>query len=131
MNGRFSPDGKWIAYQSDESGISEIYVQPYPATGAKWTISNGGGTMPAWRGDGKELFFRGPDDAMVAVSMTLGAAFDVGRPETLFTRPLQPGGIFCNRYVVSSDGQRFLLNAATEKRAAAPFSVVLNWPAGL
>lgn len=131
MNARFSPDGKWVAYQSNESGENEIYVQPYPPTGAKWTISNGGGTMPAWRGDGKELFYRGPDDSTMAVPMSLGPALDVGRPEALFSRPLQPGGIFRNRYVVSADGQRFLLNAATERQSVVPFSVVLNWTAGL
>jgi Tol biopolymer transport system component len=131
MNARFSPDGKWVAYQSDESGRNEIYVQPYPATGAKWTISNGGGTMPAWRGDGRELFYRAPDDSIAAVPMALGMTLDAGNPATLFSRPLQPGGIFRNRYVVSADGQRFLLNVASEKQGVTPFSAVLRWTEGL
>jgi Tol biopolymer transport system component len=131
FDARFSPDGRWVAYQSDESGEFEIYIQPFPPTGAKWTVSNGGGRNPQWRSDGKELFYRGPDDTIEAVPVAAGATLDVGRPVSLFSRALQGGGIYRNRFVVGADGQRFLLNVATEKQASAPFSVVLNWPAGL
>ena len=131
FDARFSPDGRWIAYQSDESGEAEIYIQPYPTTGAKWTVSNGGGRTPQWRADGRELFYRGPEDTIYAVPVTGGSTLDVGRPVALFSRSLQGGGLYRNRYVVAADGQRFLLNVATEKQASAPFSVVLNWPEGL
>jgi Tol biopolymer transport system component len=131
FDARFSPDGKWIAYQSDESERFEIYIQPFPPTGAKWTVSSGGGTNPSWRYDGKELFFRDLDDTIHAVSVTGSDGLDVGKPAPLFAHALQRGGIFRNRHVVSADGQRFLLNLATERQATAPFSVVLNWTESL
>jgi dipeptidyl aminopeptidase/acylaminoacyl peptidase len=127
----FSPDGRWVAYMSNETGKSEIYVQPFPATGAKWTVSTGGGNTPRWRGDGKELFYLGPDDTLYAVPVTLGASFDAGQPKALFRRRTEKSGIVRNRYVVTADGKRFLINGGEEDRGATPFSVVLNWPQGL
>jgi Tol biopolymer transport system component len=127
----FSPDGRFIAYRSDETGRSEVYVQPYPATGAKWTISTQGGGSPQWRGDGKELFYQGPDDTFYAVPITLGPAFDAGAPKPLFKRRLEGSGIVRSRWVVTSDGKRFLLNAALAEKSENPFSVVVNWTQGL
>jgi Tol biopolymer transport system component len=131
VNPMFSPDGRWIAYVSSETGRSEVYVQPYPATGAKWAVSNGGGSAPCWRGDGKELFYQGPDDTVYAVPVTLGASFDAGEPKSLFHRRLEKTGIVRNRWIASQDGQRFLVAVTQEERSAAPFSIVLNWTRGL
>jgi Tol biopolymer transport system component len=129
---RFSPDGRWIAYTSNETGRAEVYVQPYPASGAKWTISTSGGSVPQWRADGKELFYQGPDEAIYGVAMTLGASLDAGPPKQLFRRHLQvQGGISRNRWAVTADGQRFLLNVALEEKVSAPFSLVLDWPQGM
>ena len=127
MSPAFSPDGRFLAYRSDESGRNEIYVQPYPATGAKWTISNQGGSSPQWRGDGKELFYKAPDDTVYAVPVTLAPVFDAGTPVALFKRRLEPNGIVRNRWVVSADGQKFLLDALVTDKSDIPFSVVLNW----
>ena len=125
---RFSPDGRFVAYVSNESGSNEIYVQTFPASGGKWQISNGGGTQPEWRGDGKELFFLSPGDTLQAVPVSIGATFEPGIPKALFKRTIEHGGILRNRYNVSADGQRFLLNAARAAAQSTPFSVVLNWP---
>ena len=123
----FSPDGRFVAYRSDESGRNEIYVQPFPPTGAKWTISTQGGAGPQWRGDGKELFYRAPDETTYAVPITLAPTFDAGRPVALFKRRLELSGNVRNRYVASADGQKFLLNALIDDKSEIPFSVVLNW----
>ena len=125
---RFSPDGRFVAYVSNESGSNEIYVQTFPASGGKWQISNGGGTQPEWRADGKELFFLSPGDTLQAVPVSIGATFEPGIPKALFKRTIERGGILRNRYNVSADGQRFLLNAARAAAQSTPFSVVLNWP---
>jgi len=127
MSPAFSPDGRFLAYRSDESGRNEIYVQTYPATGAKWTISTQGGSSPQWRGDGKELFYKAPDDTVYAVPITLAPSFDAGTPVALFKKRLEPNGIVRNRWVVSADGQKFLLDALVTDRSDIPFSVVLNW----
>jgi len=126
---RFSPDGRFVAYVSNESGTNEVYVQTYPASGGKWQISNGGGNQPQWRADGKELFFGTPDDTVQAVPVSLGASFEPGIPKPLFKRVMQHDGIQRNRWVAAADGQRFIVNAARETGRAAPFSVILNWPA--
>jgi Tol biopolymer transport system component len=128
---RFSPDGRFVVYVSGESGANEVYVQTFPASGGKWQISNGGGTQPDWRGDGKELFFVGPDDTLYAVPVSIGATFEPGIPKALFKRTFERSGILRNRWSASADGQRFVVNAARETSHAAPFSVVMNWPATL
>jgi hypothetical protein len=131
-NGVFSPDGKWIAYDSYESSISAIYVQPFPPTGAKWMISNQGGLRPKWRGDGKELFFMGPvlDRIMGAGIRTVGAGIEADPPGVLFT--VFTPGIVDSPFDVTADGQRFLV---LQPPAAGPdpnsLTVLLNWQAGL
>lgn len=125
--GRFSPDGKWIAYQSNASGTVEVYLAPFPATGAKWQVSNGGGVAPRWRGDGKELYYvRGTGSAvdMVAVPVTAGAAPQFGQATTLFSfRRISSGG-----FDVTADGQRFLITTASgEEPPPAPLVVVQNF----
>jgi Tol biopolymer transport system component len=126
--GVMSPDGKWIAYASDESGKEEVYVQPFPASGANWQVSRGGGTIPKYRRDGKELYYLGADQKMMAVKVNAGATFQVGIPESLFdTRITNPFA----RYAVSRDGQRFLIPSPLGETTSSPATVVLNWTAEL
>jgi hypothetical protein len=132
-NGQFSPDGKWVAYASNETGKWEIYVTSFPDARGKWEVSTGGGEQPRWREDGKELFYLSSDRKMMAVPVTTGAKFDPGTPITLFqATPRQPvtnADLFV--YDVSQDGQRFLINTSVKQTESAPMSVVLNWPAKL
>jgi dipeptidyl aminopeptidase/acylaminoacyl peptidase len=133
LRGQFSPDGKWVAYQSDESGRYEIYVQSFPGPGHKFPISTGGGTQVRWRGDGKELFYITLDERLMAVPIRFGAgaqAPEVGAPVALFAPPL--GGFiqqadFRHQYDVSSDGQRFLVATTVAEGPTSPISVILNW----
>jgi eukaryotic-like serine/threonine-protein kinase len=128
---RFSPDGKWVAYTSSESGKWEIYVTSFPDARGKWQVSNGGGTEPQWRGDGNELFYLSPDDKLMAVPVKTGANFDGGTPTVLFQAfPRENVAATSEQffYDVSRDGQKFLINTQL-KSAITPMSVVLNWPA--
>jgi eukaryotic-like serine/threonine-protein kinase len=137
--GRFSPDGRWIAYQSDESGKSEIYVRPFDASSAaksssaagapvagRWMVSNGGGASPLWRGDGKELFYLSSDGIATAVELNTTGTFQAGVPRPLFKVPV---GLV--NWDVTPDGKRFLLAAPSATGARPFFTVVLNWQAGL
>jgi eukaryotic-like serine/threonine-protein kinase len=130
---RFSPDSKWVAYISDETGRAEVYVQSFPASGGKWQISTGGGDQPQWRRDGKELFYLSPDRKLMAVQVKTGETFENGAPVPLFQTkvfpPVSTGAR--NNYVVAADGQRFLVNNVVEENASHPITVVLNWTAQL
>jgi eukaryotic-like serine/threonine-protein kinase len=125
---RFSPDGRWLAYVSDESGRYEIYVQPYPGPGGKWQISTEGGTEPTWNPNGRELFYRS-GDKMMAVDVTTQPGFAAGRPRMLFEHSYVPTPGTNSNYDVSPDGQRFLMLKPSESAQAAPtqINVVLNW----
>jgi serine/threonine protein kinase/Tol biopolymer transport system component len=129
---RFSPDGKWVAYASNESGRWEIYVTSFPEAHGKWQLSNAGGDQPRWRGDGKELFYLSNDNKIMAVPVRTGSNFDAGTPTALFQA--NPREMFATSelfsYDVSSDGQKFLINTQL-KTAMTPLSVVLNWSAKL
>jgi serine/threonine-protein kinase len=135
---RFSPDGKWLAYTSDESGHREVYVQPYPGPGGKWQISTDGGHEAVWNPNGRELFYRSGSRIMaVDVNQSrdregAGAgpsAFSAGRPRMLFEGPYLPTAANSAYYDVSPDGQRFLMLKPVETPASAPtqINVVLNW----
>jgi len=132
-NGQFSPDGKWVAYASNESGKWEIYVTSFPDARGRWQISSGGGEQPRWRGDGKELFYLSLDGKMMAAPVTTGTHFDAGTPVALFqSTPRQPVLVYdLFVYDVSRDGQRFLINTQVKQADSAPMSVILNWPAKL
>jgi Tol biopolymer transport system component len=125
-----SPDGKWLAFQSDQSGRNEVYVEPFEGATAgtrrRWLVSSGGGGLPRWRGDGLEMFYMTSGGRMMAVSVhPAGGDFQSDTAHMLFqTRPI-PGS--WNLYDVSSDGQRFLLNLPLEWSSAAPITVVTNW----
>jgi eukaryotic-like serine/threonine-protein kinase len=128
--GRFSPDGKWIAYVSDESGYSQVYVQPFPPSGGKWQISTKGGFTPRWRGDGKELFYLSPERELMSVDVnSAGATFEVSSPKTLFQTQVDTASI-SNRYDVSRDGQRFLMSLPAENTVSPPITVITNWLGG-
>ena len=132
-NGQFSPDGKWVAYASNESGKWEIYVTSFPDARGRWQISSSGGEQPRWRGDGKELFYLSLDGKMMAAPVTTGTHFDAGTPVVLFqSTPRQPVLVYdLFVYDVSRDGQRFLINTQVKQGDSAPMSVILNWPAKL
>jgi Tol biopolymer transport system component len=124
---RFSPDGKWIAYTSDESGSPEVYVRTFPASGGKWRVSTNGGAEPQWRRDGKELFYVASDKKLMAVDVKLGATFEADAPKTLFETRVLVLTSFRNHYAVTADGQRFLVVTTLEETGITPISVVVNW----
>ncbi len=123
--GEFSPDGRWIAYASNESGRYEVYVQPFPGPGGKWQISVAGGSMPVWRRDGKEIFYLAADRKVMAVPVRIGDAFEPGTPVALFEARLKDDPD--RHYDVSADGQRFLLTTPLGDETAPPITLVQNW----
>jgi Tol biopolymer transport system component len=125
---RFSPDGRWIAYASNESGRYETYVQPYPGPGGKWQISTDGGAEPVWNPTGRELFYRS-GDKMMAVDIVTQPGFSAGKPRMLFEGSYEVSAASTPSYDVSTDGQRFLMLKPVEQTQAAPtqINVVLNW----
>jgi Tol biopolymer transport system component len=126
---QFSPNGKWIAYISDESGRFELYVQPFPGPGGKWQISSGGGLPARWRADGKELFYVTLQRKVMAVDVKAEDTFENAVPRVLFESRVKssPGW----QYDVTSDGQRFLIDADLTDASSAPITLVLNWTAGV
>jgi serine/threonine protein kinase/Tol biopolymer transport system component len=129
LQGQFSPDGKWIAYTSNESGSHEVYVRRFPERDAKWRVSIGGGAQPRWRGDGAELFYLAPDGALMAADVKRsGLALETSKPYALFNTGIR--GMFVDRrnhYVVTQDGQRFLVNQMGDDDTTAPITVSTNW----
>jgi eukaryotic-like serine/threonine-protein kinase len=130
LNGTVSPDGKLLAYQSNESGRTEVYVQEFPQARSKWQVSPDGGREPFWRADGKELFYRAPNANLMAVPIEKGPTFAAGTPAALFRArfaPVAARGL----YRPTPDGQRFLVLAPLGRDAMQPATVVLNWTAAL
>jgi len=121
----FSPDGRWIAYTSNESGRTEVYVRPYPGPGGKWQISTDGGTEPMWNPKGRELFYRS-GQKMMTVDYTEQTEFSAGKPRMLFDGSYVPSPRSLADYDVSSDGQRFLMLKNAEQKPGE-ISVVMNW----
>lgn len=136
---KFSPDGKWVAYSSDESGQYQVYVQPFPGPGGKYQVSSSGGANPRWRRDEKELFYLTPDGKLMAVEVKAGSTFEAVAAKPLFDEKISRwfasgAGAGINsrdNYAVSSDGQRFLRNDLMEVSGSPPITVVLNWTADL
>lgn len=135
VQSQISPDGKWLAYLSSESGRYEVYVQSFPKPAGKWQVSTNGGVYPRWRRDGKELFYLAPDQKLMAAAIRGDGTLEVGAPQALFeTRTVlgaSTGAHFLQQYDVAPDGQRFLMNVGREGPAASPITVVLNWTAGI
>jgi hypothetical protein len=133
VNGQFDRTGRWVAYQSSESGQIEVYVAAFPGPGVKRQVSSGGGVLPLWRGDGKELYYLAPDDTLMAATVaSTESTIDVTAVRPLFKtrrKLLQNGTGY--PYAVSADGARFLINTTSESRASEPLTIVLNWTAGL
>jgi len=125
---KFSPDGNWLAYCSDESGRREIYVQPYPGPGGKRQISTEGGQEPVWNPRGGELFYRSGTRIM-AVDIDTESSFSAGKSRMLFDGPYLPTSASFPHYDVSPDGGRFLMLKPVESQASAPtqIHIVLNW----
>jgi Tol biopolymer transport system component len=126
--GRFSPDGRWLAYHSGESGTPEVYVVPYPMASRRWQVSSLGGTIPRWRADSKEIFYASRDNRLMAVEAEAhDGGLEVGAPRALFeARPVGPRAF----YAVSPDGQRFLVNSL-QGDGPASITLVQNWSAAL
>ncbi len=123
---RFSPDGRWIAYESDESGDAEVYAALTEGGGEKRRISPAGGRRPRWRRDGKELYYIAPGGFLVAVPVTLTPQLEAGAPAPLFH--VEPD---IENYDVARDGSRFLVSAPSEKVRESPLRVIVNWTAAL
>jgi Tol biopolymer transport system component len=123
LNGEVSPDGHWLAYESTESGNSEIYVQPFPGPGPKTRISTQGGSVPRWAHSGKELFFwnYSADRQLFAVDVQPGAAFRAGLPQLLFKAPAG------TTWDVAADGKRFLVETPASNASGRHMEVVVNW----
>jgi len=128
-NPQFSPDGRSVAYQSNESGKYEMYVAPFPGPGGKRRVSAAGGAAPRWRADGKELFYIAPDNRLMAAEVEAnGSAFEVKKVEPLFGLAVTDRDYYYN---VSADGQRFLIRAPPEGETRERLTVVRNWTAGI
>ena len=124
-----SPDGKYLAFSSGDSGRTNVYVQAMPPNIGKWQISVDGGSQPRWRRDGKELFFLSQDAEVMAVDVNPGVTLMAGIPHELFRG--SPFSMAGRRYDVSADGQRFLMYLPSSAGGNAPITVVMNWWAGL
>jgi hypothetical protein len=131
LGGEFSPDGRWLVYESNESGRYEVYVQPFPQAGGKWQVSSAGGTQPRWRRDGRELYYVAPDARLMAVAVAPGVdstALNLGAPVPLFQTRLVSvsGGPARQSYAVARDG-RFLMSTIVDDPSPSPITVVVNW----
>jgi Tol biopolymer transport system component len=134
VQGRFSPDGKWVAYASNESGSWQVYVQSFPAPGGKWQISTNGGAQPQWRRDGRQLFYISSDRKLMAVDVkTNGSTFEADDPKEMFGLRVQTVGLPGprNYFIAAVDGKRFLVASVPAERITTPITVVLNWTGDL
>ena len=138
--GQFSPDGRWVAYQSNESRPVQIYIRPFPGPGGPRQVTTAGGSQPRWRPDGKELFYVGLDGRLMAVPIAVGAdrQLETGAAVALFRTQLATGADINStaagttaQYAVASDGRRFLMNMSVGEATTSPITVVLNWDAAL
>ncbi|MFI5184643.1 MAG: protein kinase [Vicinamibacteria bacterium] len=130
LNGSVSPDGRFLAYQSNESGRVEVYVQEFPEAKSKWQVSPDGGRQPFWRGDGRELYYLAPNAKLMVVPVEKGPGFTTGTPQALFQArfaPLVARGL----YRPTPDGQRFLILSPLGRDAMQPATVILNWTSGI
>ncbi len=127
----FSPDVHWIAYDSDESGEKQVYIQPFPATGAKYQLSSGGGTRPSWRADGQEIFFISPDSYVMAAKVSTAHGYQAGVPVSLFESGIATQSGRSRMYAVTKDGHRFLTAVPRQRSDPTPLTVMVNWTEAL
>jgi Tol biopolymer transport system component len=130
---RVSPEGRWLAFISNESSLVDIYVRPFApdasaGSGAKWLVSKGGGIRPIWRADGKELFYISLGSQVMGVDIDTSKGFQAGTPKRKFAAP---STALIAGWDISPDGKRFLFAAPPNAGRTVPFTVVLNWAAGL
>ena len=137
IQGRFSPDSRWVAYSSNESGQFQVYVQSFPSNGSKWPISIKGGSQPRWRGDGRELYYFTPERELMAVEVNAeSGTLKVGIPQPLFQFRVGGAGVDLGfpgsgYYTVTRDGKRFLVTSTSELGEKQQVSVVINWASNL
>lgn len=130
-HGELSPDGQWLAYQSEETGKDEIFVVPFPSLSSKWQVSTNGGEQITWRRDGKELFYMAPDRKLMAVAVDFtGGAFKPGLPRELFATSVTSAHHAFRQYDVTPDGQKFVINTALEQNLE-PITFYSNWESEL
>ncbi|HXB72440.1 MAG TPA: hypothetical protein VNY05_29655, partial [Candidatus Acidoferrales bacterium] len=133
QQGQFSPDGRWIAYASDETGSYQVYVQSFPSGAGKFRVSTAGGAQPRWRRDGKEIFYIGADGRLTAVDVKTEPRFEAGAPQALFDSKIVAGFLAATfHYDVAADGKRFLVDTVATGSAASapkPITVIINWQA--
>jgi len=131
-DGHFSPGDtktspRWIAYTSDETGRFEVYVRDFPSGDRKWQISDQGGLLPLWRGDGRELFYLTPNGMLMAVALKEGNSFQFDPPKALFSTGLHFTAFqrYMNQYAVSHDGQRFLFNRRVQETTSGAITAII------
>jgi hypothetical protein len=130
LQGNFSPNGRLVAYASNESGRFEVYVQTVAPSDQKWQVSTAGGTEPRWRRDGREIYYLAPDRKLMSVAVADGPGFSI--PRALFqTQVLEQSSVYRSNYVPTASGQRFLINTQTGKGSGGEINLVLNWLTGL
>jgi dipeptidyl aminopeptidase/acylaminoacyl peptidase len=130
--GQFSPDGRWVAYVSDEAGEAQVYVQSFPLGPEKVRVSTNGGAQPRWRRDGKEIFYIATDGKLMAAPVKTSPHFEAGAPTALFRSQIVSSGSAGIRYDVTPDGKQFLVNSlGNGNEAGTQITVVLNWQAGM
>ena len=124
---KFSPDGKFVAYLGTETGNYEVYITPFPGGGAKWQVSEHGGNVPVWRGDGKELYYQSGNDLVAVEVREAGAGVELGNPKRLFgISPVSgPDGPY---ELLARDGSKFLINSSPELSTPEPPVLIINWP---
>jgi hypothetical protein len=128
VNGQISPDGKFVAYTSDESGDWEIYVTTFPGANGKWQVSHSGGVEPRWRGDGKAIFFIGPKQMLTEAAVAAEGTFSITGERALFPVHSRAPNSSTDMwtYDVTRDGKRFLVNLAVKPERAPPVNIVLH-----
>jgi serine/threonine-protein kinase len=129
---QFSSDGQWIAYQSDRTGRPEIYLRPFPGQGADVRVSVDGGAQVRWNPNGSEVFYIAADNQLMAVSVSFaagGASVELGTPVALFATILSSaaGPMYKQQYMVSPDGESFVMHAAVGEAHASPITIIQNW----
>jgi hypothetical protein len=124
---QISPDGRWLAYDSDESGRDEIFIQPFPGLGGKWQVSTVGGTEPRWSRDGRQLFYRNANK-MMSVEINAKEGFSASGPRLVFEEPYAPSRTEASAYDVAPDGQHFvMLKEEAAQASRLELRTILNW----